>query len=57
MKNQVICKECGEILDDKESGFYDCPQCQKKMKFYDFCFGCGCKPSELYDQILDDSKE
>lgn len=52
MDNYVICKDCGFTFDDKEEGGnYYCPQCQKKRKFYSFTFGCGGKPSELYEKI------
>lgn len=52
MSGYVICEECGFTFDDKEEGgTYYCPECQEEKKFYSFTFGCGGKPTELYERI------
>jgi len=43
----VICKECGYSIDDKETGTYYCPNCEKETKFYRVQAFCGSKPNEL----------
>ncbi len=47
----LICKECGYTTKEKEElGRYFCPQCQEEKKFYPFRFGCGSKPSDVYNK-------
>jgi Zn finger protein HypA/HybF involved in hydrogenase expression len=53
MKNYLICEDCGYIFDNKQkSGDYLCPQCEEKKHFYSLTFGCGGKPSELYNNKM-----
>lgn len=52
MSSYVMCEECGFTFDNKEEGGdYYCPQCQKEQHFYSFTFGCGGKPTKLYEKL------
>ncbi|MGV9141526.1 MAG: hypothetical protein ACOC1X_01160 [Promethearchaeota archaeon] len=47
----LICKECGYTTKEiKKPGKYVCPQCQEEKEFFPFRFGCGSKPSEVYEK-------
>ncbi|MFX1573332.1 MAG: hypothetical protein ACFFB0_11335 [Promethearchaeota archaeon] len=45
----ILCKKYGYSIENKQSGLYYCPQCQKQDKVIKFKVFCGTKPSELYD--------
>ena len=50
MKYYAVCKECGFHFENKESGFYYCPQCEKEMKFLKLELFDGVKPSEIHEK-------
>ncbi len=47
--NIVMCKDCGFSFKNKPEGSYDCPNCNKEVKFIKVEAFCGAKPNELYD--------
>ncbi len=52
MKNYLICKNCGYTFENiRKSGECYCPQYKEKKHFYLLTFGCGGKPTELYEKI------
>ncbi|MFX0037597.1 MAG: hypothetical protein ACFE9I_18410 [Candidatus Hermodarchaeota archaeon] len=45
----AVCKDCGFSFENKESGYYFCPQCNKKVKFSKLELFDGARPSELHE--------
>ncbi|MFW9951231.1 MAG: hypothetical protein ACFFKA_14015 [Candidatus Thorarchaeota archaeon] len=47
--NVIMCKECGFIIENKESGRFYCENCAKNMEFFKVRAFCGAKPdNDLY---------
>ncbi len=46
----IVCKECGYSFENREPGYYHCPNCLKEMRFLKFEAFCGAKPGELYER-------
>ncbi len=45
----AVCKECGFTFENKEPGYYLCPQCKKRLKFLKLELFDGVKPSEIHE--------
>ena len=45
----AVFKECGFSFENKEQGYYFCPQCKKKFKFLKLELFDGVKPSEIHE--------
>ncbi len=45
----AVCKKCGFTYENREQGYYFCPQCQKEVKFYKLELFDGAKPSEIHE--------
>jgi len=46
----AICKECGYTFENKEPGYYYCPQCQKQMRFFKLELFDGVKPGKIHER-------
>lgn len=45
----AVCKDCGFSFENKEQGYYHCPQCKEKRKFLKLELFDGVKPSEIHE--------
>jgi len=45
----AVCKECGFSFENRDQGYYYCPQCKKILKFLRLELFDGVKPSEIHD--------
>lgn len=45
----IVCKECGFTVENKDPGYYYCPQCKKTLKFLKLELFEGVKPSEIHE--------
>ena len=46
----AVCKECGFSFENREPGFYNCPQCKKLVKFLKLELFDGAEPSEIHEK-------
>jgi len=45
----IVCKECGFTVENKDPGYYYCPQCKINLKFLKLVLFDGVKPSEIHE--------